>query len=174
MTDDTARWEIHVLDGSVDVAAMDCGPEPWATDLTDFLKDDALEQQAHGLNRTLCSIRDGKWVGFVSVLASSVRIEDAPQLTDRTGLDVGLKEFPCVLIGRFGVQKGDQGQGIGIFMLGWIIADVLEANLGVRFLSLHVDGDNPARRFWERRGFFLVTKLSDSRMRFMLYDLYES
>ncbi len=175
MVEDPAHWEVRVLDEYMDVSAMDCGPEPWATDLTDFLKEDALEQQIHGLNKTICFLHDGEWVGFASLLSSSIRVEDVPELTDRAGLDVGLKEFPCVLVGRFGVHKDVQGRGYGAFMLGWIIAETLETNLGVRFLSLHVDGDNTrARTFWERHGFFLVTELSDSHLRFMLYDLYQS
>jgi len=50
MSDVTSRLVAHPLSDKDDVSAFDSGPEPWAVDVSEFLRDDALDQQEKGLN----------------------------------------------------------------------------------------------------------------------------
>ena len=169
-------YEIKRIADKDEVSGFDCGEEPWHKEVSDFLTEDALDQQTLGLNTTLLFYMDESLIGFASLLASSIKLEDEPTLSAKSGLmGIGYQEFPCVKIGQFGVDRAYQGQGIGGFMLSWVRGAVIEGAVGVRFLSLHVHRKNKqGRDFWHRSGFQRVKNLSGSKYVFMLHDLYAS
>ncbi len=176
------RWILQRISADDDVNQIDCGDEPWAIDVTDFLRDQALDEQSMGLNTTTLFNFDGNMVGFASLVASSLRmdkgnVEDArPPLEIPPELaEVGRTEFPCLLIGQFGVSRSFRGQGFGGQMLQWIRAEAYDMNVGIRFLTLHCARENRAgRAFWERNGFINVPRLGGGEVVFMWFDLYYS
>lgn len=175
MVTEPYRWSIKRLTSDDDISGIDCGNEWWQKDVVNFLKEDALSQQANGLNTTFLFYHNNQLTGFTSLFASSLRIDDDKSLAARPGLDVGYKEFPCVTIGQFGVDLKYQGKGFGSQMLAWVRAEVLTASFGVRFLTLHVANANTdGRAFWKKLGFTNLPKRSGGKYTFMFYDLYHS
>lgn len=168
-----ADLDIRRLKPNDDVAEWRCGEEPWAEEVAEFLRDDAINQEALGLNVTLVFVDRGQIAGFVALLGGTLRKEDEPALAD--ALDVGYSEFPCLKIGQFGVHADCHRVGLGAYMMEWLRIEARAMNVGFRFLSLHVRNDNGgARRFWTREGFWPIQSLSGSNYQFMVYDLYQS
>ncbi len=159
------------------VQSFDCGLNDWETDVSDFLKEDALNQQKIGINVTWLYYSDTHALkGFVSLVASSIRLDPANTLRVNCGLEqVEFDYFPCVLIGQFGVKSEAQHQGIGQFMLNWVGGLVTELDIGVRFLTVHVEKDNSKGfAFWEKQGFKMYKGSSGDGLIYMAYDLYST
>lgn len=174
--DNVDLWAVKRFAPGDDVSSFECGDDSWHKEVADFLKEDALSQQQMGLSTTTLFYYDSRLVGFTSLLASNLRIEE---LTTNQAIreleEVGYKEFPCVLIGQFGVNKECQGRGVGTRMFEWVTAEVHETSIGARFLTLHVARANkPGRAFWEGRTFQAVPKRGNSHAVFMLFDLYRT
>lgn len=167
---DPDRFTFRLLSDRITIPSLDCGCEAWATDISDFLREDALVQQQNGLNKTFLVYRDDVFVGYVSLLASSIEPEEDSDIPN-----VGYPAAPCLLIGRLGIQRDTQRQGIGSSILSWIRGEAVSLHIGVRFLVLHVDRANAgARTFYENNGFSRITQLSDGNTLFYIYDLYAS
>ena len=171
-----AEWAevvtIRRLDGADDVSGWTCGDEPWATDVSDYLVEDALSHMERGMAVTLVFEHDERLAGFCSILGGSLRAEDEPS-TD--ALDIAYREFPCLQVGQFGVHRDYQGTGLSRYMMHWLRLYARDVDVGFLFLSLHVRRDNgTGRRFWERQGFRRVTSRSGSGVLFQTYDLYGS
>ena len=52
MIDDPKLWNVRQLDRDANVSDMNCGDEPWGQSVTEFLVNDALEQQEWLINKT--------------------------------------------------------------------------------------------------------------------------
>lgn len=176
-----SSFEFHGIRPEHDVTRFDCGDDPWAKEVADFLKENALDDQKRGMSSTWLVFKEGELVGYTSLLAYSFSIkswrETATEWFTSRFSTQGIRRqvFPCVLIGQMGVSRDRQGEGIGKLMLDWILAEAVAAKIGVRFLSLHVDSKNEAaKRFWEKAGFVQLGELSGSDAKFMIYDLFES
>jgi ribosomal protein S18 acetylase RimI-like enzyme len=165
---DPSKIVVRLLTSDTDVADFKCGDQDWEREVAAFLQEDALREQSDGLNKTWVFSHANECIGYVSLLASSLR----PQ-ADSTIPDVGYPEAPCVMIGQLGVHEGFQGQGMGKTILYWVIEQATESSFGVRFLTLHVDrGNARAQDFYESHDFRRIRGLSDSAHRFMLLDLH--
>lgn len=165
--------DIRRLSTEDDISEWRCGDDDWASEVSDFLHEDAVNQQQQGLSVTLVFRHDGRIAGFASLLGGTLRREDDPDLAD--GLNVGYDEFPCLKIGQFGVHSDYQGTGLGNYMMEWLRIEARSLHVGFRFLSLHVRNDNRrGRAFWNRHGFWPIVLKSGSRYQFMVYDLYAS
>ena len=153
-----------------------CGANVWETDVSDFLKDDALAQQAQGLNVTwLCYSDTRELRGFVSLIASSIRFEIGNEWRANDLEQVEFEYFPCVLIGQFGVQSNAQRQGVGGFMFSWVGGVVTELNIGVRFLTVHIERNNASGlAFWKKQGFEISQSSRENSPTYMAYDLYST
>lgn len=164
------RYSFRLLSEEVVIPPLDCGEEEWETDVADFLRDDALDQQNRGLNKTYLVYRNDAFVGFVSLVSSSIKPDDDEDIPD-----VGYPDAPCLLVGRLGIQRDVQSQGIGSSILSWVRAEAVSARFGVRFVVLHVERTNRrARTFYQDNGFRRIDELSDGNSLFYLFDLYGS
>ncbi len=151
--------------------AFDCGTEPWAADQNDFIRNEAIEDQHRNLNRTyLFQDENGNCAGFVTVLASQVKVE-------HTGLsrrEVRYGVAPALLVGRLAVDKPYQGQEIAPYLMAWVRRLARNLPIGCRFLALHVEQENKrAIRFYEKEEFFMPPNYEpEKKQRLMLYDLH--
>lgn len=138
---------------------MDCGDEPWGQSVTDFLINDALQQQDLFFSKTTLFYYDDVLVGFVTLVSSVLEVSHAPAVTHRPGISdfvsrPGRSLIPSVLIARFGVHRDYQRQGIGRTMFDWTLAEVMESGIGTRLLILHVSREHlGGREFWRACGF---------------------
>lgn len=172
----TSTYFFKRLTAEDDVQSFDCGSEAWQTEVSGFLKDDAFRYQEQGFNVTLlCYSVTRELKGFVSLIASNLRLIEGNELKVSQALeDSDYRYLPCVLIGQFGVQLDVQGQGIGKKMLDWVIGLVTELDIGVRFLTVHVERDNQRGfEFWGKQEFELSKPLrEEDDLIYMAYDLY--
>ena len=157
------------LESGDDVSQFTCGDESWATDVSDFLKENALYQQDRGYNRTYLFLAEGVLAGFVSVL--SFRISSNPTMQEYT--EVGQSSAPAMLIGQFGVATAFQNAHLGEYIWEWTqgLADL--QGVGIRFIALHCDILNPAVAWYHRRNFRAIHKSGGaSGTLLMVYDRY--
>ena len=175
MSGDTSRFTMTKLAATDDLSAFSCGSLEWEKDVSDFLKEDALEQQEMGLNVTWLCHSGELLVGFTSLVASSVQLKEF-SWKNRFGLgQVKRSDVPCILIAQFGVNEGSQGQGIGKFMLSWVRGAAIDSSIGVKLLTLHVENKNKSgRQFWVSQGFINFPPEGGSKQSFMVYDLSET
>jgi hypothetical protein len=100
-------FEIDVLSRQYQRDNFNCGQ----ADLNTFIKQYAIQQQARFLSQTYVAYNDTKQViGFYSLANGSTARDDLP-ITEQKRLP--RYSIPCVIIGRFAVDVGYQGQGMG-------------------------------------------------------------
>jgi GNAT superfamily N-acetyltransferase len=135
--------ENHLLDG------FDCGVEA----LNVFLKRYALQNQKSNAARTFVATRSEttEVVGFYSLCAASVEFEQTP---DRIRKGLARHEVPVILLARLGVDRNEQGKGLGVSLLLDAFARFMTAQetIGARALLAHAK-DESAKAFYERWGF---------------------
>ncbi len=120
MNEDPGRWSIRRLDGEVDTSDFDSGDEPWGRSITDFLINDALEQQKWLMSKAMLFYNDDSLLGYVTLAASLLEISQAGRVRRQPGLAlIGRDSIPSVLIARFGIHKDHQRKGYGNRMFSW-------------------------------------------------------
>ena len=155
MIDDPKLWNVRPLDRDTNVSDMNCGDEPWGQSVTEFLVNDALEQQEWLINKTTLFYYDQNLVGYVTLAAALLEVQHAQRVARRPGItEMGRDVIPSVLIARFGVHIDHHRKGYGRKIFDWVLAEVSQSNIGARLLILHVDKDNRGgRAFWKANGF---------------------
>ncbi len=171
MVEEIRRWSVRRLDRDAVVSGIDFGDEPWGQSVTEFLIDDALEQQQLLASKTTLFYYDQELVGFATLVASSLELQHAKAVAGQPGIaEIGRDVFPSVLIARFGVHKNHQRSGYSRRIFDWVLADVVQSNIGARFLILHVEKENRGgQAFWSACGF---RKGSGGKRILMWLDLY--
>ncbi len=167
---DQERFRFQPMSDDECPPCLDCGTEPGASDIAEFLRDDAVDQQKDGLNRTHLVYRDGEFVGFVSLAASNFRRQPGDPVPR-----LRYPDMPCLLVARLGVDRKFHRQGIGRQILSWVRGAATESGIGIRFLTLNVELENKvAQLVYEKEGFRELLRLRNRTHRFYYYDLYES
>jgi len=91
--------------------AFDCGQ----SDLNDFIKLYALQQQKRGQNKNYVACQqDEQIIGFYSLNVGAVSFEEIPSEIQKR---LARYPVPVVYIGRFAVDKQYQNQGLGKYLL---------------------------------------------------------
>ena len=148
--------------------SFDCGD----TDLTEFFLKDAIPHKRELIGVTYFFYDDlhKLAVSFFTVSNDAVRTD-----TFKDDLPEGKKYsfYPAVKIGRFGVNKEFQGQGIGVQMMDYIKWFFVSTNkTGCRFLTVDAYNKPEILKFYNKNGFtFLSEKDVNKRTRTMKYDL---
>ena len=93
-------------------------------------------------------------VGYVSLLADSIRITETPVLTEFfSNKGINYHTLPALKIGRLALNHTMQGKGYGRKMIGFSIAMLFRISklIGCRFLT--VDSKKEAVEFYKKLGF---------------------
>lgn len=113
-------------------------------DLTDFLKNDALNQQNMNLNLTQLVICDEIIVGYVSILTDSMKLkiledeETKKEICNELNISEN-NELPAIKIGRFAIDKKYAKQGLGSHIFRNIMLSILDISkniVGLRFITV--------------------------------------
>lgn len=130
-----------------DTADFDCGIDS----LNDYLKSQALPDQAAGKSRSYVILSDERVVGYFSLAAASIESEDA---TARAGKGQGRQAIPGILLGRLGLDVGLHDKGLGESLLMEALRKSLAAaeTIGARVVLAHAL-DARARAFYLKYGF---------------------
>lgn len=128
---------------SHDVSRFDCGGhEP----LNDWLKRFALTNQKNESARTYVVHRNRLVVGYYSISAGSVSVEEAPA---RIAKGLVWHPIPVILLARLAVDKDEKGTGLGKALLKDALLRIAQAAdiVGARAVLVHAI-DEPAKKFY--------------------------
>jgi len=144
-----SELQIQKLSAIHDTSRFDCDDK----DINEFLQQDALMWQQRKLAITHLVIYNEQIVGFYCTSADSIKLK-LQERKEENNLDKKrITEVPAVKIGRLGVHKDHQRQGLGTFILQRAIGHILSTSeaIGVRFVT--VDAYPEMQKWYEKRGF---------------------
>lgn len=139
---------VEPLSQTHDVSRFDCGTHE---SLNQWLKRFALTNQKNESARTYVVHRGGRVVGYYSVSAGSVSVEEVP---GRIAKGLAHHPIPVILLARLAVDKSEQGTGLGKALLKNALIRIAGAAdiVGARAVLVHAI-DEAARKFYEHFGF---------------------
>jgi len=150
-----------------DVAGFDCG----SVAQTDWLRRHALQAQAAGTSVVYVACRSGEHrvVGYFALAAGSVESADAPQ---RVAAGAGRYRIPVVLLTRLGVDREEEGRGLGRALLKEALLRTAAAadTIGARALLLHAESDT-ARAFYLHLAEFEASPSDPLHLYLLMKDL---
>jgi GNAT superfamily N-acetyltransferase len=135
------------LESEHDTSNFDCGLEALDT----YLKRYARQTQKREGSRTYVVLDSNQVVAYYTLVFGGIAWEDAPEHV-RKGL--GRYPIPIMLIGRLAVDRRWTGKGLGNSLLLDALQRAVAASEIAGLRAVVVDAkDEPARRFYEKRGF---------------------
>jgi GNAT superfamily N-acetyltransferase len=145
---DAPLSKVEAISESHDVSRFDCGAHQ---SLNDWLKRFALANQKNESARTYVVHRNRAVVGYYSISAGSVSIEESPA---RIAKGLARHPIPVILLARLAVDKGEQGTGLGKALLKDALSRISQAAdiVGARAVLVHAI-DEQARKFYEHFDF---------------------
>lgn len=142
------NYIFETLNENHDLDDFECESE----DLTNFLKNDALNQQDLNLSLTHLVICEGVIVGYVSILTDSMKLKILEDETVKKEIRAELNitennEMPAIKIGRFAIDKEYAHKGLGKHVFRNVLLSILDISqniVGLRFITV----DAYASAFW--------------------------
>jgi ribosomal protein S18 acetylase RimI-like enzyme len=147
-------------------------------DLSNFLVDDALNNQNIKISKTYLAFKNENLVGYITLLNDSIHLEgDLKQIFREKG--VHYKSLPALKIGRLAVVEDFQRQGIGSELISFsiVISSKLNEYSACRFIVLDAkrnmdNGKNPLH-FYKKIGFRILKEREKGTIP-MYLDLFRS
>lgn len=148
-----------------DVSRFDCARHE---SLNDWLRRFALTNQKNGSARTYVVHRNGLVVGYYSISAGSISVEEAPA---RISKGLARHPIPVILLARLAVDKHEQGSGLGKALLKDALRRIAQAAeiVGARAVLVHAI-DEQARTFYEHFD-FEPSPIHDLQLMLLMKDL---
>lgn len=154
------NYYFEILNEKHDLSNFECD----STDLTNFLKNDALKQQDMNLNLTQLVICDNEIVGFFSLLTDTLKLKtlENNNLKKEIKLELDISEnneIPAIKIGRLAIDKKYSKKGLGSHILRNILLSILnlsKTKVGLRFVT--VDAYATALNFYVKKNNFSSRK----------------
>jgi len=140
--------KVEPISESHDVSRFDCGKHQ---SLNDWLRRFALANEKNESARTYVVHRNGQVVGYYSISAGSVSLEEAPA---RISKGLARHPIPVILLARLAVDKDERGTGLGKALLKDALRRIAQAAdiIGARAVLVHAI-DEQARKFYEHFDF---------------------
>ena len=151
-----------------DTSQFDCGSQE---SLNDWLKRFALTNQKNESARTYVVHRSGSVVGYYSISAGSVSIDQVPR---RVAKGIARHAVPVILLARLAVDKREQGTGLGKALLKDALARIAAAAdiVGARAVLVHAI-DERAKKFYEHFD-FEPSPIQELQLMLLMKDLREA
>jgi GNAT superfamily N-acetyltransferase len=153
-----------------DTSEFDCGSEAQTT----WLRKHAL--QAHRTDsskvRVVTRIGDARVIGYYALAAGSVEVANAPA---RVAKGMARYPVPVVILARLGVDRSEQGHGLGRALLKDVLLRVVAAAevIGARALLIHCE-EEAARAFYQHLGEFEDSPTDPLHLSLLMSDLQRS
>jgi GNAT superfamily N-acetyltransferase len=140
--------KVEAISESHDLSRFDCGAH---ASLNDWLKRFALANQKNESARTYVVHRNRLVVGYYSISAGSVAVEESPA---RIAKGLARHPVPIILLARVAVDRSEKGNGLGNALLKDALARIAQAAdiVGARAVLVHAI-DEQARKFYEHFDF---------------------
>jgi GNAT superfamily N-acetyltransferase len=164
----TRRYShVEELTAAHELSQFDCGSDAQS----EWLRDHALQAHRSGTSRVYAvrRLEDDRVVGFHALATGSVLPADAPARVTRGG---GRYDVPVIVLTRLGVDRSEQGRGLGRALVVHALRQVLSAAaiVGVRALLIHAE-DETARSFYDRLAEFEQSPTDDLHLYLLLKDI---
>jgi GNAT superfamily N-acetyltransferase len=157
---------IEKLSRGHDLSSFHCGKPS----LDDWLRRFALTNQLSDSARTYVLHRDNKVLGYYSLAAGSVRLEESPPRIAK-----GLAKHPIavILLACLAVDRALQGKGIGKILLADALSRAAAAKIiGARAILVHALDEEAAASY--RKFGFEVSPLDSKQLALLMKDLRAS
>ncbi len=146
-----SSFEFHTLDKSFDRTQFDCG----SSELNNFLKARARQNQTANFNKTFVAIQSGdkskRVLGFYSLSMGEIHLSS---LSEEKQKKLPKHPVPVARMGRLAVDSSAKGQGLGKFLLVDAMKRVQAASASVGVYAILVDAkDDSAKSFYKKYGF---------------------
>lgn len=149
------------------LAEFDCASEAQTT----WLRRHAVQAHASGTSRVYVVRRlaDDQVIGFHALASGAVLPADA---SERLVKGVGAHPIPVVVLTRLGVDRSEEGRGLGRALVVDALRRVAAAAdvIGVRALLIHAENED-ARRFYLRLAAFESSPADPRHLILLLKDL---
>jgi len=152
------------------IAEFSCGNRPGADEITRFLQEQALAEQAAGLSSVTVALdpeAGDRIVGFYSLSPLSIRIDEAV----RRAVGLAAMPYPSIggyLLGRLGVDSAYQGKEYGPLLVERAIEAARQARNATGGVFLAVDPKNAGLLRWYLRLGFGFAQLDAKRNRVVM------
>ena len=159
--------KVEAISESHDVSQFDCGAHE---SLNHWLKRFALTNQNNESARTYVVHRSGSVVGYYSISAGSVSVEEAPSRVK----GLARHPIPVILLARLAVDRDEKGTGLGKALLKDALLRIAHAAdiVGARAVLVHAI-DEQARKFYQHFG-FEASPLHELQLMLLMKDLRKS
>ena len=156
--------KVEPISESHDVSRFDCGEHH---SLNDWLKRFALANEKNESARTYVVHRNGLVVGYYSISAGSVSLEEAPA---RISKGLARHPVPVILLARLAVDKEERGIGLGKALLKDALRRIAQAAdiVGARAVLVHAI--EQVRKFYEHFD-FEPSPVHDLQLMLLMKDL---
>jgi len=144
-----STWDVLPLGKQHDRTQFDCGNNL----LNEWLQQRAAQFDRRDLSRTFVAVEPGQTqvLGFYALANHRVVYESLP---DDQAKGLPRMDIPVVLLGRLGVDRTTQGQGLGAFLLLNALRRIVHISQHVGIRAVEVDAiDAAARNFHLKYGF---------------------
>lgn len=125
---------------------FDCGK----LDMNDYLSDGSADgDRAANFSHTYVAHFDGRFIGYISVLTDAIRLDRKERPNG-----IAYPTAPAVKVGRVAVCKSVQFQGVGEYLIQYVVGKVrndVSSGFGCRYLTL--DSHTDKVEWYEKRGF---------------------
>jgi GNAT superfamily N-acetyltransferase len=151
-------------------------------DLNDFFHNDAINYTNSLLAVTYILESDHDTVAFFSMLNDKISVDDAQSnryydkhIRKSLPQNKKFKSYPAVKLGRLGVSRHYQGQGIGRSLVDYVKNLFIENNrTGCKFLTVDAYNNPKTIKFYENNGFQHLlgrTPMENPKTKLMYFDL---
>ena len=149
--------EIRLLESSDDRSRFKSGN----VDLDRFLQRFAGQNQfKHHIGTTYVAVSDSEILGYATVSASHIEVEDLPPGRLRRGLPA--YPLPVLRLARLAVSVDAQGKGIGSALLRAVFHLAHELSVQVGCIGVVVDAKAETRAFYHKLGFMALEVVEGS------------
>jgi len=126
-------------------------------DLNDFIFNESLDYCKENLAIVYLVYQNNIVLGYFSLSADSVKINEK--------LDIKLKYFPSIKIGRLAVNKEFKGNGVGTWIIKWVIGYALKIRMGhgIRYLSVDAYNQVGVINFYENNKFSIYNQKKNKK-----------
>jgi GNAT superfamily N-acetyltransferase len=147
-----ADMELLCFDPAIhNVNDFDCDD----ADLNDFIRTDSQRYSAEYLSHTRIALHNGVIIGYITLLADAIILKSSEKRRLFT-FHHQVYTFPALKIGRLGVHRDKQRDGVGKSLLKYAIGVVVrlnqDMNVGCRFIT--VDAYPKSVSWYQYHGFF--------------------
>lgn len=142
------------------IERFNAGEEWWSQEVTQFLRQHALDQAQQGFNQTILFSLPGRReiVGFLAVASTSL---DRKRVEPTFAIQVPGQRIPAVVIPYFGVARHARRCGYGEEMHVQLLEAITRSWAGTRLLYLQCWEENKAGvTFWETLGYEVFQRSS--------------